>query len=539
MRIRSMTATFGKLDHETLTLEPGLNIIEAPNEWGKSTWCAFLVTMLYGLDTRAKSTKTALADKERYAPWSGRPMSGRMELRWHGRDITIERWTRGRTPLGEFRAYETDTGLAVQELTAGNCGETLLGVEKSVFLRSGFLRLPDLPVTPDEFLRRRLNALVTTGDESDTAGDLDRKLRELKNRCRHNRTGLIPQAQAELAELEVRQAELEHLKAQSIQLRRELDEVRDFRRDLLNHRSNLEYQDAQRDARQVEEARRSMEHLRQVHEDRQRRCAWIPETMDLEHIRRQAAILDQQKQKLLAELDDPSPREEPPAAPEVFRGLTPEEAMAQAATDADRTDRLRNLGARPSWIPALTALALILLGFGLWTGSVPWGWLPLLPGLALLAWASLRLYRDSCRRTAARAEIQALEARYGSADPRNWIAQAEEYRARSQDYAGALERASRKRQELAGRIHDLDQQIQALCAPLSVKELDRALECRRTLHAAEADLRHAEHHWQENGPAGTASPVRGHADLYRRPDRTALRRSRRPLPSAAGGAQPL
>ena len=36
-----MTATFGKLENNTLTLMPGLNIIEAPNEWGKSTWCAF------------------------------------------------------------------------------------------------------------------------------------------------------------------------------------------------------------------------------------------------------------------------------------------------------------------------------------------------------------------------------------------------------------------------------------------------------------------------------------------------------------------
>ena len=95
MRIYSMTATFGKLSHETLYLEPGLNVIHAPNEWGKSTWCAFLVAMLYGIDTRQKNTKTALADKERYSPWSGEPMSGRMELNWNGRDITIERSTKG------------------------------------------------------------------------------------------------------------------------------------------------------------------------------------------------------------------------------------------------------------------------------------------------------------------------------------------------------------------------------------------------------------------------------------------------------------
>ena len=44
MKIYSMTATFGKLENQTLTLQPGLNVISAPNEWGKSTWCAFLVS---------------------------------------------------------------------------------------------------------------------------------------------------------------------------------------------------------------------------------------------------------------------------------------------------------------------------------------------------------------------------------------------------------------------------------------------------------------------------------------------------------------
>ena len=55
MKIYSMTATFGKLSHETLTFQPGLNVISAPNEWGKSTWCAFLVAMLYGIDTRERT----------------------------------------------------------------------------------------------------------------------------------------------------------------------------------------------------------------------------------------------------------------------------------------------------------------------------------------------------------------------------------------------------------------------------------------------------------------------------------------------------
>ena len=154
MKIYSMTATFGKLEHATLELKPGLNIIEAPNEWGKSTWCAFLIAMLYGMDTRAKSTKTALADKERYLPWSGSPMAGRIDLNWNGRNITIERRTKGRTVLGEFRAYETETGLEVPELTAATCGQTLLGVEKNGRVSSAS------PICPSP--RTRLCAAVST-----------------------------------------------------------------------------------------------------------------------------------------------------------------------------------------------------------------------------------------------------------------------------------------------------------------------------------------------------------------------------------------
>ena len=251
MRIYSMTATFGKLEHETLTLKPGLNIIEAPNEWGKSTWCAFLLAMLYGLDTRAKTTKSTLADKERYAPWSGSPMSGRIDLNWQGRDITIERKTGRRIPLGEFRAYETKTGLPVPELTAANCGQQLLGVEQTVFRRAGFIRFSDLPVTQDEALRRRLNALVTTGDESGAADRLSKDLKELKNRIRYNRSGLLPQAESQLEEVEGTLQELEHLTQQSRKLRQRLDEQKQWQLQLENHRKALQYTASQLDARRI------------------------------------------------------------------------------------------------------------------------------------------------------------------------------------------------------------------------------------------------------------------------------------------------
>lgn len=102
MDILHLTGTFGRLDHSELSLSPGLNVLYAPNETGKSTWGAFIRTMLYGLSTRERGP---LADKNRYAPWTGAPMQGRMDLTTHGDACTLLRETRrAASPLGEFPA---------------------------------------------------------------------------------------------------------------------------------------------------------------------------------------------------------------------------------------------------------------------------------------------------------------------------------------------------------------------------------------------------------------------------------------------------
>ena len=83
MRIRKMTADFGRLQGESLSLGDGLNVIAAPNESGKSTWCAFLKAMLYGVDSAQRARAGFLPDKTRYAAWDGGEMAGEMELVWH------------------------------------------------------------------------------------------------------------------------------------------------------------------------------------------------------------------------------------------------------------------------------------------------------------------------------------------------------------------------------------------------------------------------------------------------------------------------
>ena len=421
-----MTATFGKLEHETLTLKPGLNIITAPNEWGKSTWCAFLVNMLYGLDTRAKSTKTALADKERYAPWSGSPMSGRIDLCWDGRDITVERWTKGRVPLGEFRAYETESGYAVPELTALNCGEMLLGVERSVFQRSSFLRLADLPVTQDESLRRRLNALVTTGDESGSAELLAQQLKTLKNKIRHNRTGLLPQAEGELARLEEELREAEALAAAEEKCRIRLDQVQGRIGDLNNHLDTLRYAASLDQADRLAQSEKNRREAEVRLEEAQARCRELPSREEaLRHldelgtIAQQAGALEMESRLVLRE-------PEPPTPPPCFQGMSPENMDLCLSADAALHKKMSKLARKPRLWCLLPGFLMLAAGLWYWLGmdgSPLW----CIPGGAALVLGVLWLILALDRRNHARAALHTLFLRYGSGSPKDWYQMAREY----------------------------------------------------------------------------------------------------------------
>ena len=282
MKILSMTATFGKLDGETIELRPDLDIHSAPNEWGKSTWCAFLSAMLYGIDTRERTTKEQLAEKERYLPWTGKPMSGTMRILWKDRDITIQRRARGRVPMGDFMAWETETGVAVRELTGENCGQMLLGVEKSVFLRTGFLRFSDLPVRQDEELRRRLNSLVTTGDETGDGELLGQKLQELRNRCRHNQTGLIPQCRAELREIQEQLWECQRFQSQQDALTEQVRGLEGELHALENHRQWLDYADAQTHRESIGKAEQTARAADRLVAALEEKYARIPDKQELE-----------------------------------------------------------------------------------------------------------------------------------------------------------------------------------------------------------------------------------------------------------------
>ena len=443
MIIYSMTATFGKLDGQTLTLQPGLNI-HAPNEWGKSTWCAFLCAMLYGIDTRQRTSKDILADKERYSPWSGKPMSGRIDLCWNGQDITIERSTKGRVVFGNFRAYETATGIPVTQLTAENCGQVLLGVEKNVFTRTGFIRLTDLPVTEDDALRRRLNALVTTGDESGASDTLAKKLKELKNACRHNKTGALPQAQEQRELLQARLTRLRQLQDQDKELTGQQAQLEQQAQQLKNHLTALAYADAQAHRQQLQQSENARDTAAERLARMEEQCRDLPAA---EEARAQLQALHSLRQELellqTRELKLPL-QPEPPQQRAPFYGMDAEQTHQLLQRDLAKYRMLKDtkkflpwgilaLAGTLAWLALLLALPMLQPAF--------LKWLPLLALLPLV----VKLFAHAGDSKAA----AALEETYGSRDTAQWEAAAARHIDQRCRYEQALQTYRQEREALA------------------------------------------------------------------------------------------
>ncbi len=336
MKIESMHATFGKLKTETLSLNPGLNVLEMPNETGKSTWCAFLLAMLYGVDTAERESKSNFPVKKHYAPWSGSAMEGKLLLEQDGQRITLERKSTARAPLGVLRAFLTETGQPLPELTAQTCGQSLLGIPRQVFERSAFLRQDGIAISMDDTLEQRLGALVSSGDELISYQQAERILRERRNRCRHNHTGLIPQTQAKLDDLSERLTRLEGL--HDVLARARADEKR--------LQGSLRIQRLQLSALQARLAEERRTQLIQVGEEATRKmdeaqkleaaCRDLPPMTTLEGWEHALSQLEARQHTLALDFASLPQPEAAPAVPKPFLGLNQDGIRPRANVDEAR-----------------------------------------------------------------------------------------------------------------------------------------------------------------------------------------------------------
>lgn len=407
MIIRHMQGTFGTLDGEQLRLDTGLNIIYAPNESGKSTWCAFLRAMLYGIDTSQRARAGFVPDKQKYAPWSGKPMAGELELEQGGKCITIRRWTEApNAPLRGFSAVYTGTDIPVPGLTAADAGEQLTGVSAEVFARTAFIGQGGLVVTGTPELERRISAIVTSGEEASSYTEADAQLRAWLRRRRSGQHGALPELEGRITTVEEQLHRLERNAQEQAACAAEI---------------------AQTDA-ELQTVTEQMNAARQ----RQRRAALSSMGEEKSNLRTLEQTLEQARRDAAARRT---------ALEQTHFGVqTPDEAGETAERDAQRAEALAGTaehGGKPYfWIAALVLSALCaVLGYlvaqPLYYAAI---------ALAVLAVVLLIVARSGKKRAQqASAALGKLLRSYGAQDADGIYYQAEVHRAAYRACAAAMQ----------------------------------------------------------------------------------------------------
>lgn len=335
MKILRMHAVFGKLDGETLECQDGLNLFTMPNEAGKTTWSAFLLAMLYGVSTKEQTSAKVFAVKEKYAPWSGKPMQGRIDLLWNGRAITIERSGTVRVPFGNFRAYDTATGDEIAELTAENCGQTLLGVTRAVYERSAFIGQNALAVTQDANLEQRLASLASTGDEAVSYSVVYERLKSWKNHVKSNvANGKLVEAERALAEVNAKLAEIADVHQGDLQL---LDDRRRLKAEcdeLTAAQALLQKKEKAANAANAKRMRAALTEAEAAARESAKRAEGLPSSDALEELERRMDKLEANQTAFDALSEPQAHFPDAPDAPAPLRGLSADDAEAKGRADA-------------------------------------------------------------------------------------------------------------------------------------------------------------------------------------------------------------
>ena len=477
MQIKRLSAVFGRLRSETIQFSDGLNIIEAPNESGKSTWCAFLTAMLYGINSRERDRADYIADKNRYAPWDGTVMAGSMDCRLEGRDITISRDTRRQTaPMAEFRAVYSGTNIAIDGLTGQNCGEALLGVTREVFERSAFIRQSGLAISQDAGLERRVAALISSGEEDTSYTEAYDALKKQLNRRRYNKSGLLPALEAQQAETQAQLNRVQQLRQQETALHAQLQDLIQQQAALSDELEQCDRWEAAQKQRQLSDltaAAQQAAQRAQAMED-QLQADHVPDTETIGRLRGAIVNLETVRKsvdKARADRDEAMKtllRAEKAVNDSPFAGQTVEEARKEAAVPPKVS-----FNAAPALAVffLMLAAAIGVTAFTLSRYSVYLsGWQTILPWsiFAVIIAAGAVISRQMQKRALKAAQNTALCKRFGTAD-------ADEIAALAETYAKAVETRDAAQADLNAKSGTAE----ALYSSLTNNEQGILLEVRR------------------------------------------------------------
>ena len=181
---------FGRWVGQSFRFSEGINLIEAPNESGKSTLLQGITALLYGGKKEGVNKRQRASWHERFQPWQGREYGGEIDFQIGDREYRLIRsleWPEDREQLVDLK-----TGRDVTEEYPFDARkdrrfvETHLGLSREMFRRIVFLTSESL--AGEEQVVERIRRLIAQGEETEITPVLNWLESEIQ------RIGKTPQA---------------------------------------------------------------------------------------------------------------------------------------------------------------------------------------------------------------------------------------------------------------------------------------------------------------------------------------------------------
>lgn len=230
MKILSLhIENFGKFSGYDHVFSDGLNVINAPNAWGKTTLSTFIKAMFYGMEKKG-NLKAYAAERSKYLPWQGGLYGGSLMFEAKGKQYRVLR-TFGPTPEADrFELVDLATNKQSKDFSA-NLGEELFGVGRDTFSISTFFPQGMLEGEINDEVRASLSGAKVFGSDLENHSLAVKKLKAQSRELNLQNPKAYEIISCEQA-IEDGKMELENLEEEKVKLKERRSELENSAREL-------------------------------------------------------------------------------------------------------------------------------------------------------------------------------------------------------------------------------------------------------------------------------------------------------------------
>lgn len=259
---------FGNWKNKDFDFNEGLTSFCEKNGYGKSSLASFIRAMFYGLERDKKGVFT----RQRALPNDGSPCGGSLDFQWRGNKYSMERSFVGKTPKDDtLTCYKN--GIQTAEL--GEIpGITVFGLDSDSFDRTMFISSKDLQVSSSETLNGKMSHFVEGSSDGCDFPSVKNSLEELKKKYKPDRkaneNGLIAEEKDKINDLEIKQSNLDNMKASMPQkyenlekLNKEISSLQEENNKAVSHNALVKsWQTYDRESKKIEDKKNEIQQLK-------------------------------------------------------------------------------------------------------------------------------------------------------------------------------------------------------------------------------------------------------------------------------------